>query len=106
MPEWNRPAVDAAARAPDAQPEAVAGVVTMVSPRNNMRVIRNPELPADLASLPLKATVPAGATQVVWYVDGKPFLVGPADATARWPLQAGTHTFEARLPYRDSSRNR
>jgi len=41
------------------------------------------------------------AAQVVWYVDGKPFLVARADETARWPLQAGAHTFEARVPYSD-----
>lgn len=110
MPEWSNgktvvepAAVDAAARAGLTQPEAVAGVVTVVSPRNNMRVIRNPELPDDLASLPLKATVPVGASQVVWYVDGKPFLVGQADTTARWPLQPGIHTFEAKIPYRGLS---
>jgi penicillin-binding protein 1C len=106
LPEWTngQEAVKPAAVDPDALagltlPDHAAGSVTVVSPRNNMRVIRNPELPADLASLPLKATVPAGTTQVVWYVDGKPFLVGAADTVARWPLQPGAHTFEAKLPY-------
>jgi penicillin-binding protein 1C len=110
MPEWtnDQASVKPAAVDPDAlvdltPPDQGAGVVTVVSPRNNMRVIRNPELPDDLASLPLKASVPAGASQVVWYVDGKPFLVGQADATARWPLQPGIHTFEAKVPYRGLS---
>jgi penicillin-binding protein 1C len=108
LPEWTggpaTPAsVEPEARAGLTPPEAEAGVVTVVSPRNNMRVIRNPELPADLASLPLKATVPAGASQVVWYVDGKPFQVGPADKVTRWPLQPGIHTFEAKVPYRGLS---
>jgi penicillin-binding protein 1C len=75
----------------------------VISPRNNMRVIRNPELPADLASLPLKAAVPAGTTQVVWYVDGKPFLVAQSETAARWPLKPGIHTFEAKVPYRGLS---
>jgi penicillin-binding protein 1C len=110
MPEWTngQAAATSATVSPDAlveltPPDQDAGQVTIVSPRNNMRVIRNPELPPDLASLPLKATVPAGASQVVWYVDGKPFLVGAADATARWPLQPGIHTFEAKVPYRGLS---
>ena len=64
-------------------------------------MIRNPELPADLASLPLKVETTPSATQVTWYVDGKPFLVSAAGAVARWPLQPGTHRFEARIPYRD-----
>jgi penicillin-binding protein 1C len=109
LPEWsNGRAVKSAAVDPDAlvdltPPDQDSGVVTVVSPRNNMRVIRNPELPDDLASLPLKATVPTGATQVFWYVDGKPFLVGQADTAARWPLQPGLHTFEAKIPYRGLS---
>ncbi|MDQ7246383.1 transglycosylase domain-containing protein [Dongia sedimenti] len=107
LPEWTNGKVVAKAAAVDAEAlteltpaSEESGGVTIVSPRNNMRVIRNPELPADLASLPLKAALPPGASQVVWYVDGKPFLVGQADATARWPLQPGVHTFEAKVPYR------
>jgi penicillin-binding protein 1C len=109
LPEWTgaaaKPvaAVDPQTLAELTLPDQTAEVVTVVSPRNNMRVIRNPELPGDLASLPLKATVPAGTTQVVWYVDGKPFLVGQGDAAARWPLRPGTHTFEAKVPYRGLS---
>jgi len=110
LPEWTggKAAVKPAAVDPEAlavltPPEKEAGVVTVLSPRNNMRVIRNPELPVDLASLPLKAAVPADATQVVWVVDGKPFRVGPADQVARWPLQPGRHTFEAKVPYRGLS---
>jgi penicillin-binding protein 1C len=96
-------AVDPQTLAELTPPDQTAEVVTVVSPRNNMRVIRNPELPADLASLPLKAAVPAGVAQVVWYVDGKPFLVAEGDTAARWPLQPGIHTFEAKMPYRGLS---
>jgi penicillin-binding protein 1C len=38
--------------------------------------------------------------QVVWYVDGEPFEVSDYPYTARWPLRAGEHRIEARLPYR------
>ena len=38
------------------------------------------------------------AAQVVWYVDGRPFKVVGTPFTARWPLERGEHTFEARLP--------
>jgi penicillin-binding protein 1C len=110
LPEWTsgkdavKPAaVDPATLAELTPPDQDAGTVTVLSPRNNMRVIRNPELPVDLASLPLKAAVPAGATQVVWVVDGKPFLVAPAETVVRWPLQPGFHTFEAKVPYRGLS---
>jgi penicillin-binding protein 1C len=107
LPEWTR--AQAEAKPPAVKVEAPAelmpiaddeATIAIVSPRPGMRVIRNPELPADLASLPLKATVSPGASQIVWYVDGKPLLIGRADEVMRWPLQAGTHTFEARVPYR------
>ena len=105
LPEWIRASAQplaGRAEAPSAWPPLAddRATVAIVSPAAGMRVIRNPELPADLASLPLKATV-SGGPQIVWYVDGRPLLVARADEVVRWPLQAGTHTFEARLPYRD-----
>jgi penicillin-binding protein 1C len=108
LPEWMR-----GGAAPVAQPVAAeAGIlpdpagnddgatIRIVSPRDSMRVIRNPELPADLASLALKAETKPAAAQVTWYVDGKPFLVSGGAEVARWPLQPGTHVFVARIPYR------
>jgi penicillin-binding protein 1C len=110
LPEWMRDRAPPASPAattdtgilPDpAAPRDDTATIVIVSPRDSMRVIRNPELPADLASLPLKVETTPAATQVTWYVDGKPFLVSAAGAVARWPLQPGTHRFEARIPYRD-----
>ncbi|HVJ41147.1 MAG TPA: hypothetical protein VM639_06615 [Dongiaceae bacterium] len=87
----------------------------ILSPQNNLRLIRNPELPADLSSLALKVSVASGgevahpsgkagsdkvpATQVLWYIDGKPFQLAAASETLRWPLQPGLHEFQARVPY-------
>jgi penicillin-binding protein 1C len=112
LPEWIRtpgaetlaptPAIIAtAADAGLTAPDDGAGAVTILSPRNAMRVIRNPELPADLASLPLKIAPIPGVDQVTWYVDGKPFVVAKASVLVRWPLKPGTHIFEARIPYRN-----
>ena len=110
LPEWTRGrtpvkvhAADPEALAELSPPDADAGTVRIVSPHNNIRVIRNPELPADLASLPLKASAPADTAEVVWVVDGKPFKVGGADEVTRWPLEPGLHTFEAKVPYRGLS---
>ncbi|HVO02273.1 MAG TPA: transglycosylase domain-containing protein [Candidatus Cybelea sp.] len=108
LPEWTRAvpspvAIPKPAAASDAvlSPQEDAGAITILSPRDRMHVIRNPELPADLASLPLRVSAPPDAAQVAWYVDGKPFLLAKPGETARWPLAPGTHTFEARVPYRD-----
>jgi penicillin-binding protein 1C len=97
LPEWTR-----ASEKRDADPvqPSDAAQIAILSPRDEMRVIRNPELPAGLASLPLKAAVDPAQSQVTWYVDGKPFVVSAAGEIARWPLQPGRHTFEARIPYR------
>jgi penicillin-binding protein 1C len=38
--------------------------------------------------------------EVVWYVDGAPWLVVGPPYEARWPLVPGEHTFEVRLPWR------
>jgi penicillin-binding protein 1C len=111
LPEWRRAAALHAATPADpvALADAVAPVIddavslTILSPKANMRVIRNPELPADLASLPLKAKATPADAQVTWYVDDKPFAVSAAKDVVRWPLIPGTHTFRAELAYRNAA---
>ncbi len=107
LPEWRRAAAIAVAAPADpvaladaVQPVDAAATLTILSPKPNIRVIRNPELPADLASLPLKAAATPDDAQVTWFVDGKPFAVTAAKDVTRWPLQPGTHTFTAELAYR------
>jgi penicillin-binding protein 1C len=83
------------------------GQLRIVSPKDNLRLIRNPEVPADLSILTLKANLavmppPSGApapAQLLWYVDGKPYQLAAAGDAVRWPLQTGTHTFQAKVPY-------
>jgi len=125
LPEWQvRPVADKALAAVVSPGIAALATDTdqhlrILSPQNNLRLIRNPELPADLASLALTASVssnpatqpisspdqqPAAqqqvpVTQLLWYVDGKPFQLVAANATARWPLQPGPHQFQAKVPY-------
>jgi penicillin-binding protein 1C len=71
----------------------------IASPENNSRLWRNPETPAALARLPLRASVGAGVTQVVWYVDDRPFAVARPGETVWWPLTAGAHRFQLRVPF-------
>jgi hypothetical protein len=107
LPEWRRAAAiqvaapaDPAALADAVQPVDTAATLTILSPKPNIRVIRNPELPADLASLPLKASAMPPDAQITWFVDGKPFAVMAAKDVVRWPLVPGMHTFAAELAYR------
>jgi penicillin-binding protein 1C len=72
--------------------------LSIATPENNTRLWRNPELPALLQRLPLKAVVEPRVPQVVWYVDGQPFKTADPDETVFWPLSPGTHRIEVRLP--------
>lgn len=84
------------ALAPPVGPGA-APRVRITSPRDGLRVLRDPETPADRATLALAAVVEPQAPQVVWYVDGEPYRVVPAPYATRWGLRPGRHVFEARL---------
>jgi penicillin-binding protein 1C len=70
----------------------------IATPENGLRVLRDPETPAEQATLGLRAVADPPVPQVVWYVDGRPYVVAEAPYTARWPLAPGDHVIEARLP--------
>lgn len=73
----------------------------VAAPRDGSRFLRDPEVPAALATLGLHAVVEPGAPQVLWVVDGRPFALADYPYTARWPLTPGEHTIQARLPFTD-----
>jgi penicillin-binding protein 1C len=71
--------------------------LAITSPENGLRVLRDPETPAEQATLPLKAIVDPPVAQVVWYVDGHPWETVTRPYATRWPLRPGPHIFQARL---------
>jgi penicillin-binding protein 1C len=73
--------------------------VSLTAPENGLRVLRDPETPMAQATLALEATVDPPVPQIVWYVDGEPFQVADYPYTARWTLEPGEHSFQARLPH-------
>lgn len=75
--------------------------IAIIAPEQNARLWRNPEAPAAVNRLALKATAKGPVSQIVWYVDDQPFGVADADQPLYWPLQKGAHRFQARLPYRE-----
>jgi penicillin-binding protein 1C len=77
--------------------------LSIVAPEHNSRIWRNPETPAALDRLALKAVVEPRVPQVVWYVDGEPFAVADPDKPVYWPISPGAHRFQLRLPYRDGA---
>jgi penicillin-binding protein 1C len=74
--------------------------LAITTPQDSTHIIRNPETPADLASLALTASVTPTPPQLLWYVDGQPYRLATAAESVRWPLQAGLHRFQVRIPNR------
>ena len=72
--------------------------LSLLSPDDGSRVAADPESPQSTLRLAVAVEPPVDA--VVWLVDGEPWAVVEAPYEVRWPLSAGLHTFEARLPYR------
>jgi hypothetical protein len=79
--------------------EAPPPRLCILAPRTGLRLVRDPETPAGLTTLALRAIVEPRAEQVVGYVDGQPFQVVDYPYTTRWTLAPGEHVFQARLPF-------
>jgi penicillin-binding protein 1C len=84
-------------------PSADAARLSIVSPRPNDHLWCNPEVPASLNRLVLRAVVQPHVTQIVWYVDGEPFAVADPDKLVYWPLAVGAHRFQIRLPFEQTA---
>ena len=85
-----------------AEPAATTDNVRLIvsTPENNSRIWSNPEQPASLNRLTLKARVEPRVEQIVWYVDGEPFAITDPDKPVYWPMRPGSHRIQARLPLR------
>ena len=111
--EWVKPGEAAPAAAPaltalqSAQADIPGGpggpLLAIAAPEHNAHIWRNPDQPAALNRLALKLAPGAQGVlgaQIVWYVDGEPFVVAQADQTVFWPLKPGAHKIQARLALR------
>ncbi len=76
--------------------------IAITAPQDGTRIVRDPEIPADMATLTLSVEVDRGVEQVLWSVDGEPFALVQAPFTARWPITPGEHVFEASVPFQDA----
>jgi penicillin-binding protein 1C len=82
----------------DTEP-ATPARVRITAPGHGTRLIPDPESPAELATLALRAVVEPRVAQLLWLVDGIPWQLADDPYTVRWPLAPGEHTFEARIPF-------
>ena len=94
LTEWVKPGEAAtAAPAPPVVPR-----LTIVTPEPDSHLWRNPEAPAALNRLVLRATAEPKVAQIVWLVDGRPVAVAAPDEPVYWILTPGRHRFQIRLP--------
>jgi penicillin-binding protein 1C len=68
-------------------------------PEQDAHIWRNPEVPAALNRLALRAVVEPHVAQIVWYVDNEPFALADPDETVYWPMVAGIHRFRIGRPF-------
>lgn len=89
---------------PASIPEPPAGPqLAIIQPDPDTHVWRNPEAPAALNRLVLRAAVQPSVPQIVWLVDGAPVAVAGPDAPLYWTMTPGRHRFQIRLPLRDDA---
>ncbi len=74
--------------------------LSITAPEREMKFWRNPEAPAQLNRLALRVVTEPRVPQVVWYVDGVPFMLADPDKPVYWPMTQGEHRFQVRLPHR------
>ncbi|MBF0225838.1 MAG: transglycosylase domain-containing protein [Desulfobacterales bacterium] len=74
--------------------------ITINSPENGINVLINPDYPYSLNTLALRATTEPKASQIVWYVDGRPFKITEPSYDVRWNLKPGRHAFQVYIPLR------
>ncbi len=79
-------------------PTPPAPRLAIVTPEPDTHVWRNPDAPAALNRLVLRAAVDPPVPQIVWLVDGQPVALAAPDAPLYWPMTPGRHRFQVRLP--------
>jgi len=73
--------------------------INILSPRDNSRVVKLPEVPDSANSLAFHVELTQAVDQVLWYVDNRPYKTTRFPYTLRWSLEPGEHRFQAELPY-------
>lgn len=73
--------------------------IDLVAPQDRLHLYIDPETPVRYQTLALRATVSPPVPEILWLVDGVEFAHVPYPYEARWPVQAGSHSFQARFPH-------
>lgn len=73
--------------------------LSITTPEPNARIWRNPEVPAAVNRLVLKAAAEPAVPQIVWLVDGAPVATADPSRPFFWKMTPGVHRFQIRLPF-------
>jgi len=73
--------------------------IRILSPGNDLHVLSNPEVPAAQNTLAFNLDVQGSISEVLWYVDKKPYKLQAAPYSLRWTLVKGRHEFYAEVPF-------
>jgi penicillin-binding protein 1C len=103
LSEFIVPGTSTRAALPDAVSPDENTHLSIVSPTPDTRVWRNPEVPAAMDRLVLRAQVSPLVRQIVWLVDGQDYALADPAAPLYWPVSPGVHRFQIRLPLQGSS---
>jgi penicillin-binding protein 1C len=83
-------------------PDHISGLqsfekILITAPEDETHIWRNPNQPERFNRLPLKLTANSSIGQILWIIDGEPFMTAQADETVYWPMKPGHHLIQARL---------
>lgn len=86
----------------DSIPAAEMGVAPnsarWAQPTPGLHLARDPRIPDDRETFPLRVETSSPPTRIEWYVDGDRIAVtGPGDRSQPWPLAEGRHLARARV---------
>ncbi len=73
-------------------------VLSIISPADRLRLIRNPETPEAMNVIALRTAAVTGVDEVTWLVDGRLYAAARPGSAIPWPLTPGTHRFQVSLP--------
>lgn len=73
----------------------------ILSPKDGVRFMTNPEIPAVNSSIELSVQAYPSVKQITWYVNGKPYKNANYPYNVRLPLTSGKHIIQAAVPLTD-----
>jgi len=72
--------------------------ITINEPANQTKIFIDYDTPEEFRTLALKTTVAPSPSEIVWYVDNKPYCSAKYPYSTRWKLSKGSHSVFVKIP--------